>query len=909
MGTTLFVSVVLLFGFLLSIALMTYGAMLRDRRDSEVLGALIVARNMAAQVDRFLADIESTTYTASLFLTSAPSLKQADAGPFLKVLRDQYDLLRAIFITDLTGTVIASADAEGVGTSLSGRPYLQRLQRGTTSLWSDGLVGLQSGEVTVVFGRPIYAVDGTPRAFFIAAFYPLRVTARLQASVPQDAGITLFDRRGFILSTSYPVTLSPEQRAEPPIPAVRDALAGRATTLIGRGLPFQPEDRYSAVVPIPRAQWALKYGRPLAPLQAGLRRQLVQQMAAVSIAVLLAIAVFLLILRRLIRPLESLARTSNAIARGERPDVAVPAGAVEARELAEGFRVMAASIAQREDALRAALQGEQAARAGAERAQTRLAFLTEASTLLAASLDVEETLRNVAQLAVPRFADWAAVDMLEEDGRVKRVAIAHVDPAKVEFVHELQRRYPPDPAAPRGVYHVIRTGQAETYQEITEEMLVASARDEEHLRLIREVGIASAIVVPITIRDETVGVISFVWAESKRIHTAEDVHLAHDLARRAAAAIDNARLYQRARNIAETLQRSLLLKDLPDLPGISMAARYLPARREAEVGGDWYDAFPLPDGRLALVMGDVAGRGAEAAAVMGQIQNALRAYALEGHGPAAVLERLNRVVELRGMATVFYVIFDATHWTLQYANAGHLPALVLSPDGRRELLEEGGSLPLGGTFSAVYREMTHPIAPGSTLVLFTDGLVEQRGEPIDARLDHLIQSSAEDRSGDPGKLLDHLITSMLGGEPPADDVALLALRAERLDPARVRLRFPAVPAALPGLRHTLRRWLDQSDIPQNEIFEITVAVSEAFSNAVEHAYAASDATVDVDARLTDGDLQIQIQDWGQWRAPRGMHRGRGLGLMRGLMDEVAVTPGEAGTLVTMRRRLRREVPA
>jgi anti-sigma regulatory factor (Ser/Thr protein kinase) len=138
-------------------------------------------------------------------------------------------------------------------------------------------------------------------------------------------------------------------------------------------------------------------------------------------------------------------------------------------------------------------------------------------------------------------------------------------------------------------------------------------------------------------------------------------------------------------------------------------------------------------------------------------------------------------------------------------------------------------------------------------------------------------------------------------------VALLALRAEALDPAHVRLRFPAVPAALPRLRHTLRRWLDQSHIPQDEIFEITVAVSEAFSNAVEHAYAASDATVDVAARLSDAELQIQVQDWGQWRAPRGAHRGRGLGLMRGLMDEVAVTSGEAGTLVTMRRTLRREV--
>jgi len=909
MGTTLIVSVVLLFAFLLSIALMTYNAMLRERRASEVEDAVIVGRNMAAQVDRLLADIEGATYTASLFLGSSPSLAQAAVGAYLEALRDQYDILRAIFITDLSGRVMASAAGEGIGRSLAGRPYLESLRQGARTVWSDGLVGIDTGEVTVAFGRPIYAADGTPRAFFIAAFYPLRVTARLQAPVPRDASVTLFDRRGFILSTTYPVKLSTRQRAAPPIAAVREALAGRPSTLVGPGLPFQTEARYSAVVPIPRAHWALKYGRPLAPLEARLRRQLIQQMTAVSVAVLLAIIVFMLILRRVIRPLETLARTARAIAHGERPHVHLPEGAVETQELAAGFRVMAGNIAQREDDLRLALQNERAAREAGERAQNRLAFLTEASTLLAASLDYEETLRNVARIAVPRFADWAAVDVLDEDGRIKRLAVAHVDPAKVVFAHELQRRYPPDPAAPRGVYHVIRTGQAELYREITDEMLVAGARDEEHLRLIREVGLTSAVVVPITIRDETVGAITFVWAESKRTYTTEDIHLAHDLARRAAAAIDNARLYRRARNIAETLQRSLLLKDLPDLPGISIAARYLPARREAEVGGDWYDAFPLPDGRLALVMGDVAGRGVEAAAVMGQIQNALRAYALEGHGPAAVLERLNRVVELRGMATVFYVVFDATHWTLQYANAGHLPALIRSPDGTVEFLEEGGSLPLGGAFGAVYREATHPITPGSALVLYTDGLVETRGESIDTRLEHLERASREYSRIGPEELLDHLIASMLGGEAAPDDVALLALCAEALDPAHVQLRFPAVPAALPRLRHTLRRWLDQSGVAPSEIFEITVAVSEAFSNAVEHAYAASDATVEVDIRLTDGDLRIQVQDSGQWRAPRGTHRGRGIGLMRGLMDEVAVTPGGTGTTVSMRRTLRREVHA
>ena len=907
LGTTLAASVVLLFVFLLSIALLTYNAMLRERRASEVESAVIVARSMAAQVDRLLADIEGTTFTAALFMGGIAALDQPHTGTYLNSLQDQYDILRTVFITDLAGTVIASSTGEGLGASVARRPYFVSLRQGARTVWSDGLVGLQTGEVTVAFGRPIYATEGTTRAFLIAAFYPLRVTARLQASLPRDAAVTLFDRRGFILSTTYPVHLEPAQRSEAPVDAVREALDGRPVRRVGRWLSFHREDRYGAVVPVPRAHWALAFGRPLAPLEARLRDQLERQMGAISFAMLLAIAVFLVVVRRVVRPLELLARTSAAIARGERPRVEVDPGAVEARELAAGLQTMVSAIAQREDDLRSALQNEQAAREAAERAQNRLTFLTEASTMLATSLDFEETLRNVARIAVPRFADWAAVDVVDDDGHVQRLGVAHVDPAKVEFVYELQRRYPTHPSAPRGIHQVIRTGQPDLFPSITEEMLAAAARDDEHLRLIRGLGLAAAIIVPIIIRDETVGAISFIWAESGRTYSIEDLHLAQDLARRAAGAIENARLYRRVRNIAETLQRSLLLRNLPELPGIAIAARYLPARMETEVGGDWYDVFSLPDGRIGLVMGDVAGRGIQAAALMGQLQNALRAYAMEGHAPAALMERLNRVVELREMATVLYLVFDAAHWTVQYSNAGHPPALLRSPDGTVVMLEGGGSPPLGGPFGTLYREETRAITPGSTIVLYTDGLIEVRGESIDMGLNRLVRAAQEDHAGQPEGLLDHVVAAMLGGEPSADDVALLALRADALDAAHLRLRLPALPSSLPQLRHTLRRWLDQSSVSQSEIFEITVALSEAFSNAVEHAYAAADAVVEVDARLRDGEIEIIVRDWGQWRAPRGSHRGRGLRLMRGLMDEVAVTPGATGTTVRMRRRPRREV--
>ncbi|MGH2399618.1 MAG: ATP-binding SpoIIE family protein phosphatase, partial [bacterium] len=348
---------------------------------------------------------------------------------------------------------------------------------------------------------------------------------------------------------------------------------------------------------------------------------------------------------------------------------------------------------------------------------------------------------------------------------------------------------------------------------------------------------------------------------------------------------------------------------LPEFPGIAIASRYLPARQEAEVGGDWYDAFALPDGRVGLVMGDVAGRGIEAAAVMGQLQNAVRAYAMEGHAPGVILERVARLLDLREMATVIYLAFDPPAWTIHYANAGHLPPMVIGPDGTVSLLLEGGSPPIGGAAEALFKEERVSVAPGSAIVLYTDGLIEVRGEPIDHGLDRLVRAASGQSPDQPEALLDHLLSTLLGGSAGADDVALLALHATLLDPAHLRLRLNAVPASMPLLRHTIRRWLDQAHASAAEIFEISVAASEAFSNAIEHAYAAADGQIDVEGELMREDLTLTVRDWGRWRQPRGTNRGRGLGLMRGLMDNVTVTPESTGTIVRMSRRLHREVRA
>lgn len=907
LGTSLLVSLALLLALLMSFTFLTYRSVLAERRDAEIENAAAMARTVAAEVDRFIHDLQTTTLAIATILgNEGIPLDQPSLGNYLGRIVQDYGFIRALFVTDLNGHVLASASGEGIGLDLSDRPYMEALFTGTPAVWSDSLSGIQSGQVTVAFGRPIPSRGGAVRAYLLTAFYPRSLVARLQSTLPDDSRITLVDRHGFVMHSTYLPEISPEQRDVSSFEPLRNALAGRTVILNGDGLPISKEPRFGAIVPVSTTKWAVVYTRPLEPLEARIRRPAIEQAALLTVAVVLVGLIFGFIARRLTRPLSTLADTAAAIARGERPHIPDVTGVIETSQLAAGMRSMAEAVAQREDRLQAALDGERASREAAERAQTRLQFLTEASSVLAASLDYEETLRNVAQLAVPSFADWCSVDVVDDEGKVERLAVAHVDPKKVDLAYEINRRYPPDPSG--GVFRVVRTGEPMVVPHVTEEMLRAAARDDAHARILRELGLVSAIMAPFKSRSGVLGAISFVWAESNRRYTDEDVALALDLARRAAVAIENAHLYRRERGIAETLQRSLLRRTMPEFPGMTIASRYLPARQETEIGGDWYDAMALPDGRIALVMGDVAGRGIEAAAIMGQLQNAVRAYALEGHPPAVIMDRVARLLDIREMATLVYVAFDPAAWTLSYANAGHLPPLVVGPRGHVHLLEGGGP-PLGSAGEIVFHEQTAALTPGSTILLYTDGLVEVRGEPLDEGLSRLLRTAAEGRSDDPAALLEHLVGSLLGAGAGPDDVALLALHAAPLDPVHLRLRLNAVPSSMPLLRHTLRRWLVPAQLAPAEVFDITVAASEAFSNAIEHAYPAADAQVEVEGTLDGGDVNIRVRDWGQWRQPRGANRGRGLGLMRGLMTEVRVEPGPTGTTVYLRKRVQREVTA
>jgi PAS domain S-box-containing protein len=362
-------------------------------------------------------------------------------------------------------------------------------------------------------------------------------------------------------------------------------------------------------------------------------------------------------------------------------------------------------------------------------------------------------------------------------------------------------------------------------------------------------------------------------------------------------------VYEQEHTIAETLQRSLLPERLPRIEGLEIAARYLPAGSGAAIGGDWYDALERADGRVALVVGDVVGHGLRAAATMGQLRNAFRAYGLAEASPAEVMARVNRLVisgEEEAMATVLYLVLDRETGDLSFASAGHPPPLLLAPDGAR-FLEGGRSVPVGAADPGIFREATAVLPSGATLLLYTDGLVERRDTPLEHRLEELA-AAAGHAEGELEGLCDSVLAAVLDADP-SDDVALLAVRPQPAASDAMRISLPAEPESLIGLRRRLGRFLHAAGATELETYEITLTVCEAAGNAIEHAYGPGDATFDVEATFADGELVATVRDRGSWREHRGAHRGRGLRIIEGLMDDVEVSTEESGTVVRMRRRL------
>lgn len=434
------------------------------------------------------------------------------------------------------------------------------------------------------------------------------------------------------------------------------------------------------------------------------------------------------------------------------------------------------------------LAAERDARQRAERELHRMTFLARTARLMEAPLEVEQRLQQLADLAVTEIADWCSVNLVRND-RVEQVAVAHNDPGKVAFVAQLQQRYPPNPDAPGGAIQVSRTGVPAFFPVITDDMLAAAAVDEEHLTLLRSIGMRSAVVVPLVVRGRSLGALTLVHAESGQQFDEVDLAFAEQLAAGAAVALDNARLYQQQNHTARTLQAALLPTALPPVAGLRLAARFRAQTAdgsEVRVGGDLYDvvAGPVP-GQWAFVLADVCGKGAEAAALTAMIRHTVRAEVAHDLGPVDVLRRLNRamLLETGGGPARFATVVQGlltVHGrgaSMRLASAGHPPPLV-----RRGARVEPIVIP--GTLLGVYhevqvREVTVELEAGDMVVLYTDGVTEARGPDGfygPARLAERV--GAQDRlTADQvaGAVLDDVVTFQR--DQLRDDVAILVIEA------------------------------------------------------------------------------------------------------------------------------------
>lgn len=417
-----------------------------------------------------------------------------------------------------------------------------------------------------------------------------------------------------------------------------------------------------------------------------------------------------------------------------------------------------------------------------DRARTRLTLLDEAATSIGTTLDVQLTCKELTRLLVPRITDIAVVDVIEQDERpgqelrLRRLAMS-TTPALVKAgrwfgapgaTHSPQ----PSSAAARCVAEerpVVSNSPAD-------EQMALEAPEASRVARYRRLGIHSALVVPLRARGRIIGVVNLCRAGDSPPFTAEDVELVGELARRAATSISNAQRFAHEHETALVLQRALLSERTRPHGDVECAGRYLPAGKTAEVGGDWFDSMALPGGRTLLVVGDVMGHGLEAAATMGEYRSLMRALAFQGWGPEKILSEAQRTVEALGLdrvATCLVAEIDPAAGTVTLAGAGHLPPLLLRRGLGTQFAALPGDPPLGAGVGH-YRSTTLRLPPGSVLLLFTDGLVERRGEDIEDCLEALAALDL-----DPDAPLEQLLDtalSRLSASPAEDDVALLAAR-------------------------------------------------------------------------------------------------------------------------------------
>ncbi|MFZ0030691.1 MAG: SpoIIE family protein phosphatase [Candidatus Cybelea sp.] len=535
----------------------------------------------------------------------------------------------------------------------------------------------------------------------------------------------------------------------------------------------------------------------------------------------------------------------------------------------------------------------------------QFAFIAKAGEVLAESLDLDATLERLLAIIVPEFGDWAAIDLFDEFDRLKTVAAIHADPRKMPLVKRLLGRYNHDPKVEPDIAAILRKNRTVMLREVSNE-LIEKAAAPDLLQVIRALAPRSAVTVPLRTRGRTIGSLVAYWSETPRRYTDEDLPLFEELTKRAAVAIENARLYEREREIAAEFQRAALPTSLPQVAGLRFSGIYIPANDRELIGGDWYDALRLSDGRIVVSIGDVAGTGLAAAVIMSSMRQVIRGVAQVYADPVAMLDAADRTLKTEHpetFVTAFVGVFDPVARTLSYASAGHPAPLVRDRDGVVTALDTTG-LPLGLRVRGETAAST--VLPESSLVVFyTDGLVEAEHDIIGG-LHRLARATARPEIADSSNPADALYRAVLQNGN-ADDVVVLTLQlestAERSTYAMARPRsrrwaFDTNDAsAAHGARHSFVAALRDGGLRADRLDTAELVFGELLGNVVRYA----PGPIEIMFDWSDPIPVLHVLDRGPGftlapKLPSDLlsERGRGLYIVWSLTDDFNVTERHDG---------------
>ncbi|MGH2454402.1 MAG: SpoIIE family protein phosphatase [bacterium] len=537
---------------------------------------------------------------------------------------------------------------------------------------------------------------------------------------------------------------------------------------------------------------------------------------------------------------------------------------------------------------------ERAARAQAERDSARVSAVSRVIAIAAATIDLGAVYDEFAE-TLQTLLPFTRVTVSLYDADRQWLTMPYFKGP--ELTAPPQRLEGPKEGTVRG--WVIDTDRPFVRDDALE------AHEFEEDGLLGAAGIRSYLVIPMRAGGRPVATLNFGHTRP-HFYTEEHARLIQPIADQLALTVEHARLYEQQRRLAadlsDTVHRALLPKDLPEVPFAALAAFYRPADPEGKVGGDWYDAVLLPDDRLLLSIGDVAGHGLAAASEMGQARHIIRAYALEGRQPAQILTALNQVfwrLPETPHLSVWVGTVDPFTGRLDHSSAGTPPPYLLA--GREITPLDAGGPPLGSSPGFAYAEEQAALGPGMRLLLYTDGLIEVTRDVVEG--ERRLREALAATAGAPGPAAGEiLLREVLRGVEPQDDVALLIFDLLAED-APLTLAVEAIPVNLHRVRRAVRALAARHGVAAGKAEEIVLAVGEATLNAVEHAYRGRPGRVTVRGARAGEVLTVSVRDYGQWQAPRDAGRGRGTGMMRGFSDEFKLYTSPAGTLVEMSWRL------